>query len=105
MYWGRRLSADQTFTQVYSSSSDWNDSNWKRPEFDKLITEARAELDQKKRKEMYGKAQEMIADDGGMICFAITDYLDGYAKNVMGNEPHARYDLNDERIAEKAWFA
>jgi len=105
VYWGRRLSADQTFTQVYSSASDWNDSNWKRPEFDKLITEARAELDQKKRKEMYWKAQEMISDDGGMICFAITDYLDGYAKNVVNNEPHARYDLNDQRIAEKGSFA
>jgi len=105
VYWGRRPTADQVFTQVYGSASDWNDSNWKRPEFDKIITEARAELDQKKRKEMYWKAQEMISDDGGMICFAITDYLDGYGKNVMGAEPHARYDLNDNRIAEKGWFA
>jgi len=54
---------------------------------------------------MYWKAQEMISDDGGMICFAITDYLDGYAKNVVNNEPHARYDLNDQRIAEKGSFA
>lgn len=105
VYWGRRLSADQTFTQVYGSASDWNDSNWKRPEFDKLIADARGEIDQAKRKEMYFKAQEMIADDGGMICFAITDYLDGYAKNVMGVEPHARYDMNDNRVAEKGWFA
>jgi peptide/nickel transport system substrate-binding protein len=47
----------------------------------------------------------MIAEDGGQMCFAITDYLDGYAKNVMGNTPHARYDLNDNRMAEKGWFA
>jgi peptide/nickel transport system substrate-binding protein len=47
----------------------------------------------------------MIADDGGMICFAITDYLDGFSKKVMGTEPHARYDMNDNRIAEKGWFA
>jgi peptide/nickel transport system substrate-binding protein len=31
----------------------------------------------------------MIAEDGGMICFAITDYLDGYSKTVMGAAPHA----------------
>ncbi|GBL17848.1 hypothetical protein EMGBS1_06680 [Chloroflexota bacterium] len=37
-----------------------------------------------------------------MICFAITDYLDGYSKKVMGTDPHARYDLNDDRIAERA---
>jgi peptide/nickel transport system substrate-binding protein len=110
VYWGRRLSADQTFTQEYGADdkgqpSAWNDSKWVNPEFQKLIVDARVELDDAKRKEQYGKAQELIAEDGGMICFAITDYLDGYAKNVMGNAPHARYDLNDNRIAEKGWFA
>jgi peptide/nickel transport system substrate-binding protein len=110
VYWGRRLSADQTMTQIYGANekgepSDWNDTNWVNPEFQKLITDARIELDDVKRKEMYGRAQELISDDGGFICFAITDYLDGYAKNVMGAAPHARYDLNDNRIAEKGWFA
>ncbi len=105
VYWGRRLSADASLSLVFGSGSDWNDSNWKVPAFDKLITDARVELDDTKRKELYFAAQEMIADDGGQMCFAITDYLDGYAKNVMGNAPHARYDLNDNRIAEKGWFA
>ncbi|MDP4823085.1 MAG: ABC transporter substrate-binding protein [Aestuariivirgaceae bacterium] len=105
VYWGRRPTADQVFTQVYGSASDWNDSNWRVPEFDAIVAAARIELDEGKRKEMYGKCQEMIAEDGGMICFAITDYLDGYSTKVMGAEPHARYDLNDNRIAEKGWFA
>jgi peptide/nickel transport system substrate-binding protein len=105
VYWGRRMSADQAFTQVFGEASDWNDTNWKVPEFQKLIKDARVETDQEKRKELYWHAQEMIADDGGFICFAITDYLDGYSKKVMGNEPHARYDMNDNRIAEKGWFA
>jgi peptide/nickel transport system substrate-binding protein len=105
VYWGRRLTADQTFTQEFGSASDWNDSNWKVPEFDALVAEARIELDDAKRKEIYGKCQEMIAEDGGMICFAITDYLDGYSPKVQGVKPHARYDLDDQRVAEKAWFA
>ena len=105
VYWGRRLSADQSFTQVFGENSDWNDTNWKVPEFQKTIKDARVETDPEKRKELYWHAQEMIADDGGFICFAITDYLDGYSKKVMGNEPHARYDMNDNRIAEKGWFA
>ncbi|MFO1151361.1 MAG: ABC transporter substrate-binding protein [Alsobacter sp.] len=105
VYWGRRATADLTFSTVYKSDSAWNDSNWKRPEFDKLVIAARAELDEKKRKEMYYKCQEMISDDGGMICFAIGDYLDGYSKKVQGVKPHPRYDLADQRLAEKAWFA
>ena len=60
---------------------------------------------EKKRKEMYYKCQEMISDDGGMICFAIGDYLDGYSKKVAGVKPHPRYDLCDQRLAEKGWFA
>jgi peptide/nickel transport system substrate-binding protein len=40
-----------------------------------------------------------------MVCFGITDYLDGYSSKVMGTQAHARYDMNDLRIAEKGWFA
>jgi len=105
VYWGRRPTADQTFSQEFGSASDWNDSNWKRPKFDELVAEARIELDDSKRKEIYGECQKMISEEGGMICFAITDYLDGYSPKVQGVKPHARYDLDDQRVAEKAWFA
>ena len=105
VYWGRRLSADASLSLVFGSGSSWNDTNWKRPDFDKILTEARVELDNAKRKQMYFAAQEMINDDGGMVCFAISDYLDGYSSKVKGVEPHARYDLADQRVAEKAWFA
>ena len=105
VYWGRRLSADQAFSTVFGEKSDWNDTNWKVPEFQKLLIEARAELDQAKRKDMYWKMQEMIANDGGFINFATSDYLDGYSKKVAGVNPHGRYDMDDERVSEKAWFA
>jgi peptide/nickel transport system substrate-binding protein len=105
VYWGRRMSADQAFTQVFGEKSDWNDTNWKVPAFQDLLKQARAETDQAKRKEMYWKCQEMIADDGGFINFAITDYLDGYSNKVAGIKPHGRYDLDDNRAAEKGWFA
>ncbi len=53
---------------------------------------ARAELDERQAQGDVLRRQEMISDDGGMICFAISDYLDGYSKKVMGTAPHARYD-------------
>ncbi|MDR3374680.1 MAG: ABC transporter substrate-binding protein [Ancalomicrobiaceae bacterium] len=105
VYWGSRPTADLQLSQAFLSTAAWNDTNWKREDFDKIIIAARAELDDAKRKQMYIDAQKMISDDGGMICFAVSDYLDGYSKKVKGAEPHARYDLNDERIAEKGWFA
>lgn len=105
VYWGSRPTADITLSTTFKSDSSWNDTKWKNAEFDKLILAARVELDESRRMEMYGRCQELVADDGGMVCFAISDYLDGYSKKVMGNDPHPRYDLADDRIAETGWFA
>ena len=105
VYWGSRPTADIQLSTTFKSDSSWNDTKWKNAEFDKLILDTRVELDEGKRKELYGRAQELVSDEGGMVCFAISDYLDGYSKKVMGNDPHPRYDLSDDRIAETGWFA
>jgi peptide/nickel transport system substrate-binding protein len=105
VYWGGRPTIDNQLSQTFLSAANWNDTAWKRPEFDKLVLAARAELDEAKRTQMYEDAQRMIVDDGGMVCFAVGDYLDGYGKKVMGTAPHPHYDMCDGRVAEKAWFA
>jgi peptide/nickel transport system substrate-binding protein len=105
VYWGGRPTCDNQLSQTFLSSANWNDTHWRSPEFDKIIFAARAELDEAKRTQMYADAQKMIVDDGGMICFAIGDYLDGYGKKVKGTAPHPHYDMCDQRVAEKGWFA
>ncbi|MCB2000894.1 MAG: peptide ABC transporter substrate-binding protein, partial [Rhodoferax sp.] len=62
-------------------------------------------LDEKKRAEMYAECQRLLSEEAGMICFAIGDALDAGSKRLRGLEPHARYDMNDQRLAEKGWFA
>ena len=55
---------------------------------------------------MYADAQHMIADNAGMVCFAVGDYLDGYGKKIMGaKSPIRATTCADERVAEKTWFA
>ena len=105
VYWGGRPTVDLQLSQTFLSAANWNDTHWHAPDFDKILIAARVELDEAKRKQMYSDAQRMIADDGGMVCFAVGDYLDGYSKKVMGTAPHPRYDMCDQRIAEKGWFA
>jgi peptide/nickel transport system substrate-binding protein len=105
VYWGDRPAIDLQLSQTYLSDAAWNDTHWKRPEFDKLVVAARVEEDDAKRRQMYNEAQKMIHDDGGMICYAVSDYLDGYSKKIAGAAPHPRYDMCDQRVAEKAWFA
>lgn len=103
--WGPRMTADESLTVSYSSASPMNDSNWKNETFDKLLAEARVELDQAKRKEIYATCQQMVSDEAGHIVFAINDTLDGYSTSVMGVGKHPRFGLDDLRVAEKAWFA
>jgi len=71
----------------------------------KILVAARVELDQKKRAEMYAKCQSMLNQESGMVCFAVQDYLDGASKKLRGLTISGRYDLGDQRIAEKGWFA
>lgn len=105
VYWGNRPTADMSVAQTFMSSAAWNDTHYRSEKFDSVVKAARVETDDKKRRELYSVMQRMIADEAGMICFAVGDAIDGYVTKLKGLEPHARYDLNDNRLPEKGWFA
>ncbi|MGQ9677638.1 MAG: ABC transporter substrate-binding protein, partial [Chloroflexota bacterium] len=67
--------ADEALVTPYLSTAKWNDTHWYRPEFDKLILDARKTLDKAKRTELYQTAQCMVAEDGGMIVPIFQDAL------------------------------
>ena len=67
--------------------------------------DARVELDQAKRAQMYARCQELIGQNSGMVCFAVEDYLDAHHMKLQGLTPSARLDMGDGRIAEKGWFS
>jgi peptide/nickel transport system substrate-binding protein len=83
-YWGGRATQDQMYSTAYISSADWNDTRWKRPEFDKMVIAARGELDQDKRKKMYAAMGMMMRDEGGLIVPFFNQYIDATGKNVEG---------------------
>ncbi len=105
VYWGNRPTADLAVSQTFMSTAAWNDTRYRSEKFDNLVRAARVETDDKKRAQMYSEVQRMIADEAGMICFAIGDAMDAYNKKLQGLVPHARYDMNDQRLPEKGWFA
>jgi peptide/nickel transport system substrate-binding protein len=104
-YWGGRPTADQMLTIAYKSDAKWNDTFWKRPEFDKILIAARTEFDEGKRKEMYGELQKMISEDGGALIPMFIDYLEAGATKVKGMGPHPMFDFMGQRIGEKVWLA
>ena len=103
-YWGGRPTADQMLTIAYKSDAAWNETFWKRPEFDRILLAARTEADDAKRKAMYFDLQKMISDDGGAVIPMFIDYLEAGASRVKGMAPHPLFDLMGQRIGEKVWL-
>ncbi len=83
-YWGGRPVQDQMYTTAYLSTADWNDTRWKRPEFDEMLLSARAELDEAKRKETYSMMGRMLRDQGGLILPMFNDFVDAVSNDVQG---------------------
>ncbi|RUW64483.1 ABC transporter substrate-binding protein, partial [Mesorhizobium sp. M2A.F.Ca.ET.067.02.1.1] len=91
-YWGGRPTQGQMYSTGYLSTADWNDTRFKRPEFDKMLYAARAELDQAKRKAIYRDMAMLMRDEGGLIVPFFNQFVDaantkkisGYAKNPNG---------------------
>jgi len=83
-YWGGRPVQDQMYSTAYLSTADWNDTRWKRPEFDAMLNAAKAELDNAKRKEIYSKMGRMLNEEGGLILPMFNDFVAGVSSNIGG---------------------
>jgi peptide/nickel transport system substrate-binding protein len=104
-YWNGRTTVDWMFSTAYSGDAKWNDAHWKNERFDKLLKEARAELDEKKRAEMYFETQKICRDEGGTIVHTFEDWVIAASKkcqyvNVAGN-----WNPDGAKAAERWWFA
>ena len=100
-YWGGRPVQDQMYATAYLSTADWNDTRWKRDEFDALLNSAKAELDQGKRKGIYSQMGRMLRDEGGLILPMFNDFVAGVSNNVGGyvNDPNGPVMNNKSHIS------
>jgi peptide/nickel transport system substrate-binding protein len=103
-YWGGRPTPDQMLSIAYLSDAPWNDTAWHRPAFDKIVAEARSELDTAKRKALYREAQLMIHDDGGSLIPMFNDFLDGVSDKVGGFVKDPYGEMSGLRAAERCYF-
>lgn len=105
-YWGGRPVEDQMFSTAYQCGAEWNDTVQCIEKFDKLLIEARAELDEGKRRELYGEMQKIVHDEGGVIVPMFADYVTGRSDKVAHEEQMAgNWALDGYRAAERWWFA
>ena len=102
-YWGGRPVQDQMYSTAYLSTADWNDTRFKRDDFDAMLLAARGELDETKRKAIYSEMGTLVRDEGGLILPMFNDFISGVANNVGGwiDDPNGEMMNNKANI--KCW--
>ena len=66
-YWGPRPVEDMILSIAYIGGAEWNDTNIDIASVNALVVAARAELDQKKRTDMYQTVQHILSTRGATI--------------------------------------
>lgn len=91
--WPGRIDPDETFSK-YHSTYVKNYDNWSNAEYDKLIEEARIELDPEKRKEKYFRAQEILAEDICAIFIFDPNRIVAHKPNLKGYKNYPTFFIN-----------
>ena len=103
-YWSGRATADWMLSTAYAADSSWNDSFWKHERFNKLLKEARAELDEAKRHELYVECQKILNLEGGVIIPMFANIVEAASKRLKINHPAGNWEMDGNRCAERWWF-
>lgn len=104
-YWGGRPTEDWMFSTAYAAGASWNDTFWEHERFNKLLVEARAELQESKRREMYFEMQQIVSDEGGVVIPVFNNYVWAVRDNVGHDDAMASNWAQDgHKWGERWWF-
>jgi peptide/nickel transport system substrate-binding protein len=104
VYWGGRPTEDWMFTTAYAAGAPWNDTFWEHERFNKLLVEARSELDEAKRRAMYVEMQTLVRDEGGVVVPMFNNYVMGLSTRVGHEEMGANWAFDGFRAVERWWI-
>jgi peptide/nickel transport system substrate-binding protein len=103
-YWGGRPTQDSRYSTSYVSNAEWNDTRFKRPDFDEMAAKARGELDEDVRRALYRDMALMIRDEGGLILPVFNDYVNASTTRLKGYVHDIGNDISNGRIASRVWI-
>jgi len=103
-YWGGRPVQDQMYSTAYLSDAAWNDTRFFNDKFDGLILEARAELDDVKRKALYREAAILVRDEGGVIVPMFNNFIDATGDKVGGWASDPNGGMMNNRALIRTWL-
>lgn len=106
VYWGGRPTEDWMFATAYAKGAAWNDTFWDHERFNELLLEARSQLDEGKRADMYHEMQDILRTQGGVVIPMFASYVMAHAEKVQHPETvGANWTMDGFRAPERWWFA
>mgnify|MGYP001274395535 CR=1 FL=1 len=102
-FWHGRPTVDWFLTYAYAADSNQNETFWKNPRFNELLTQGRSELDDAKRAAIYAEAQQLLHDDGGQIVVAFPKFVSAHSRKVSHGELIPGWDVDGMKIAQRWW--
>jgi len=85
--WFARPTTDTSITPFFTTrdkGGSLNDYFYSNPEVDRLLLAAQGELNPQARKQLYGKAQQLIAEDGPAVIAFFKNNITAYRTRVAG---------------------
>lgn len=104
VYWLGRPTEDMMFSTTYAKGAPWNDSSWENDRFNELLSQARSELDETKRRNMYVEMQKIVRDDGGVVIPMFSSNLSACNEKVGHGKLSVNFDLDGNKAPERWWF-
>ena len=89
--WNHRPLGTQILGLAYKSGVPWNEAGFANAEFDTLLAEANSIADVDKRREVMGKLQAIMADEGVTIQPYWRSIFRHHRENVIGADQHIAY--------------
>jgi peptide/nickel transport system substrate-binding protein len=103
--WGARPTPDVIYSLAYKDDAAWNESRWQNERFNELLLQAKSELDDVKRAEIYREMALLANQDGGTIIPMFTNFVYARRKNVKhGEQLAASWQMDGARAASRWWF-
>ncbi len=103
--WGARPTPDVMYSLAYKDDAAWNETRWKNPKFNEILLQAKAELDDAKRTEMYRDMALILRDDGGSVIPYFPNFVYARRKNVQhSGQLAASWMMDGFRAASRWWF-
>ena len=103
-YWGGYATEDLMLSTGYSAGAAWNDTHWNHEKFNQLLVTARAELNEAKRRDMYGEMQRILRDEGGSVVPMFANTIDASTDKVSHGKVSSITAFDGRRIIERWWL-